>query len=80
MKVVIRFILKLLFTNGNGGLGPVKKNRFLSGSYLVIISDTLNELFLNISVPLEDLPSGENDLFLWNFRLAAGKGTEKICL
>ena len=45
-------------------------------SLLEIISDALHELFLKISVPLEYVPSWENDLFLWDFRLAGRKGTD----
>ena len=37
------------------------------------VTDVLNELFLKTSVPLENVPSGENDLFLWNFHLAGKK-------
>ena len=39
-------------------------------------SDALNELFLKISVPLENVPRWENDLFLWNFDLAGRIGTD----
>ena len=38
------------------------------------MSDALNELFLKMSVPLKNVPSWENDLFLWNFHLTGRKG------
>ena len=40
------------------------------------LSDELNELFLKIPVPLENVSSWENDLFLWNLQLAGRKGTD----
>ena len=39
-------------------------------------SDALNELFLKISkisVPLENIPCWENDLFFWDFTWLEGK-------
>ena len=40
------------------------------------LSDALYDLFFKISVPLENVPSWENDLFLWNIYLAGRKGTD----
>ena len=40
----------------------------------------LNELLLRISVPLENVPSWENDFSLENFHLAGRRGTEPIFL
>ena len=43
---------------------------------IMLSSDARNELFLKISAPRENVPSWENDLFLWNFHLAGRKGTD----
>ena len=40
----------------------------------------LNERFLKISVPLENVTSWENDLFLCDFHLAERKGTDQKIL